>query len=392
MNWHREYSTWGPLASVVSLNAPGPTQGDLLMSITITPCKSALRVRVNVPGTGEGNDQGGAIVLVQDGQLAGFSASLPSNTFFMLTPIDLERVLAVTPSVPTTISVRAGPREPGHFWIGGTWPWSGGLGSPLGGGQSKATLDIEEIDLEDVPEAPLTIVAAMGQSNIDGAANAALFPAFANRDRVHRFDVSNGWGPAFEPWNRDGPLYPVLNEAPNASLGSPILSFADKLVTLTGNEVGVVASTKAGIGINAWGRNLATSSLYGAFIDRTLQALMKAPAGSTLKGVITYIGEADADTASNAYAWGTRYLQFVSDLRSDLGMPNLPCVYVILGPDPMSPAWPYWSTVQSVQAGLTLPTKVGRVDARDLTGAGHLDPASTVEVGRRLAAALAALL
>jgi hypothetical protein len=54
MNWHREYSTWGPLASVVSLNAPGPTQGDLLMSITITPCKSALRVRVNVPGTGRG--------------------------------------------------------------------------------------------------------------------------------------------------------------------------------------------------------------------------------------------------------------------------------------------------------------------------------------------------
>jgi hypothetical protein len=32
-------------------------------------------------------------VLVQDGQLVGFSASLPSDTFFMLTPIDLERVL-----------------------------------------------------------------------------------------------------------------------------------------------------------------------------------------------------------------------------------------------------------------------------------------------------------
>jgi hypothetical protein len=391
MNYHREFSTWTALTSVVSLSAPTASQGDLLMSVTFTPTKSHLRIRVNIPGIGEGLDQGGVAIIVRDGQLIDFDASFPANTFFMLTPICMDHLEPVTPNVATTIQVRSGPRMSGKFWIGGTWPWTGGLGNAIGSGKSRATLDIEEIDLTAIAEAPLSIVAAMGQSNIDGAADVTAFPTFANRDRAHRFDVSNGWGPSSEPWNRSGPLYTVLNET-SASQGSPILSFADRLVSLRNEEVGVVASTKAGVGMGGWARNLSTSTLYGAFIERTQQALATAPAASSLKGVITYIGEADSDTSSNANAWGSRYLQFVADVRSDLGMPSLPFVYTIIGPDPVSSSWPYWATVQSVQAGLTLPSQIGRADARDLTGAGHLDAASTVEIGRRLATALNALL
>lgn len=240
---------------------------------------------------------------------------------------------------------------------------------------------------------PMDIFIISGQSNASGRGLVADVPSFTYRDRVRMWmQNGSGFAPASEPVDNDlgGAQYSVLADA-SATVG-PNMSFGNKYAELRPTTIiGLVVCAVGSSAIASWARNLSTSTPYGAMIARAQAALAFAAVGSRIAGFIWYQGESDCALAALKDAWPAAFTQLVTDVRSDLSLPNLPVIMTVLSPAPFPGAsYPVWSLFVAQQLAMQLPANTYRVTANDLTkqsaDSPHLTTASYVILGQRYAA------
>jgi hypothetical protein len=245
------------------------------------------------------------------------------------------------------------------------------------------------ISVDAIPERWIFLLA--GQSNMSGRASLTGLPAFEHADRVKAFSNAWSWQGGAEPV--DSPFGQVDTVSLDIDAGvGPSMAFADALADAYPEiEVGLVPCAFGGSTLNAWGRNLSRSSLYGSMIARAQEAAKH----GVIKGVIFYQGENDADTLDHAETWAARCYDLIDDIRSDLAIPALPFIVTVLGPDPGHPSFPYHAEVQASQEGMS-GDGLAVVTAADLTGqigdVIHLNTASQMVLGQRYATAMQAML
>lgn len=183
----------------------------------------------------------------------------------------------------------------------------------------------------------------------------------------------------------------------------PGASFAEELVRLTGIPVGLLPCALGGTSLDAWQRRWADGagarfedSLFGNLVTRARWA-------GPLRGVLWYQGEADA-TPDAARTYGRRFAELVHDVRVAAAQPDLPFLTVQLGTLDLdnvrsalgivlsAEGFAGWAAVREAQrlAAETIPgvAVVASADLSLVDGI-HLDRASQVTLGKRLAAVAA---
>lgn len=236
------------------------------------------------------------------------------------------------------------------------------------------------------------IFGLIGQSNMCGVGVVSQAPAYANAARIKNFSNAWTWVGAVDPLDSPtGQIDTVSKDTWGVGVG-PGMSFASSLLALrpTIPEIGLVPCALSGAGASHWEKtSLSRSTLYGSAVARMLEAANQ----GELAGIIWYGGENDSGTLAKKDAYAARQTAMIANFRADLGIPDLPFIVTVLGPDP-GPSQPYWTDIQAIQAATT-GTKVGVADASDLTGlydALHLNTASQVTLGARMAAVMNGLL
>ncbi|KZV27090.1 putative carbohydrate esterase-like [Dorcoceras hygrometricum] len=121
--------------------------------------------------------------------------------------------------------------------------------------------------------------------------------------------------------------------------------------------------------------------LYDQLVYRAKVAL---ESGGKIKALLWYQGESDAETYEDATLYGSRLAKFLTDVRADLEMPDLPVLVVAM----MTGVGEYKMMVRQAQMDIKLPHVV-TVDAMGAEikpyDKAHLNLAGIVEVGKRLA-------
>jgi hypothetical protein len=139
-----------------------------------------------------------------------------------------------------------------------------------------------------------------------------------------------------------------------------------------------------------WVPSYAKVDLYGSMLMRARQASQF----GTIKGLLWYQGESESWDRNNIIYYSQRVHTLWQAIRADLGLPDLPIVFVKLGPKPDS-RWTDWDDLKAWQQSIadTQPPNVAMADASDLHALpapqnNHLDFNSQVILGGRLADAM----
>lgn len=244
-----------------------------------------------------------------------------------------------------------------------------------------------------------------GQSNASGRGSLTGAPAELTTPHanVYLYGNDHQWSYAVEPVDSAVGQVDNVTKDSQAAVG-PGMAFALRYLELhPGADVVLIPCAVGGKTIHEMRRgDLIISRIYGA-CDIKIRAVLDA--GVTLGGVIWYQGEADAQdpeadppTSSNSvYAQPLTYadelVRMVRIWRADYADPLLPVVVVQIGPTTYTDR-PYWSTVQDQQAiAVSRLPRAALVTTNDLTifDSVHLDTASQVTVGGRIAEAMTAL-
>ena len=253
-----------------------------------------------------------------------------------------------------------------------------------------------------------------GQSNMQGCGY--LEGAPAPDERVWLFTMAGNWEIAEEPthrlWESFTPVHkdfmrPALTEdliglsdeeiaakgRREAVVGvSPGVAFGKTMAEATGKPVGLIAAAHGGTSLDQWSPGLKSqggSSLYGSMLERIKRA------GGSLRGILWYQGESDADESlSSTYA--ARLDRLIVEVRKDTGKADLPVIVVQIG---RVIGWPEdacmpWNQVR--KALYELPDRVPHTAATtavDLSLADliHVDTPSQIRLGKRLARAALSL-
>ncbi len=251
-----------------------------------------------------------------------------------------------------------------------------------------------------------------GQSNMQGCAS--LDEALAPDPRVRCFTSAGKWEVAEEPLHRYWESYTPVHQnflrralpevkrdwtdlalaeesARTRTHGAgPGLAFGVAMADATGRQIGLIPVAHGATTLEQWspsGKSVGTASLYGAMLDRTRRA------GGNLRGILWYQGESDAGNLDTALSYGERFASWISTVRADLNIPDLPIIAVQIARRAMgtlnTPELARgWDIVRD--ALLELPVRVqntSMVTAIDLglCDTVHLDTASQIRLGRRLA-------
>lgn len=247
--------------------------------------------------------------------------------------------------------------------------WTGVLaGIPTGG---PYTLEIRVAGSEPVVRAVNLLVGDLwvlaGQSNMEGVGD--LRDLEPGNPLVNSFDMTDTWTSAEEPLHflafaldrvhwRSGrnPNQPerlpsgqvdeyIRNRAKGAGLGLP---FATEMVRLTGVPIGLLPCAHGGTSMDQWDpekRDLVGDSLYGSMVRRVRAA------GGNVAGVLWYQGESDAtDTAAPLYK--EKFRRFISAVRSDFSLPDLPFYYAQIGLHLNATGHDGWDMVQEAERTL----------------------------------------
>ncbi|OBZ87591.1 hypothetical protein A0J61_04358, partial [Choanephora cucurbitarum] len=156
----------------------------------------------------------------------------------------------------------------------------------------------------------------------------------------------------------------------------------------SGIPIGLVACAKQNSTIDDWETNSKDpdSSLYGAMLDKIKKV------GGRIAGVLWYQGESDAFDSARAKIYGKLFQAWVSQLREDLSQPNLPVVFVQIGPYNLesSEHRNNWKKIQAAQFEMfgqsPYTAGVASMDAM-LDSSRDLSASGLSLVGRRLALA-----
>lgn len=231
----------------------------------------------------------------------------------------------------------------------------------------------------------LDLFLLLGQSNMKGR---GVMPAEPKRDpcllMLHLRD--DRWYLARHPLHLTGNAQTFAGHD-NAGVG-PGLAFAEQVLAEK-TAIGLVPCAVGGSPIQLWQKG---AKLYENALRRARLALQGAPGKVRLRGVLWLQGEANA-RAEDLPLHAERLRVLVTDLRADLGLPDLPFIACTIGEMNEDPARRADQQAMN-EILLALPAAVpgtACVDARDLRShigdRVHFDTAAQEEIGRRMAGA-----
>lgn len=222
----------------------------------------------------------------------------------------------------------------------------------------------------------------MGQSNMVGRDTRTL-ASQADDPHVLALSPDGRWAVARDPIHAQ-----VGRIAPGAGPGIPFaleMLKADPQVT-----IGLVPCAVGGTQLRRWVKG---GDLYEQAVSRAREASQD----GRIKGVLWHQGEADTSKKENAETYGARLTQMFSDLRQDLGVPDLPIVvgqlgdFLTLTPEKN----PYAETVRAaIRHVPELMPGVGYADSAGLGDKGdklHFSADAQRELGARYAKAMRGL-
>lgn len=178
-------------------------------------------------------------------------------------------------------------------------------------------------------EPEMDIYLCIGQSNMAGRGELTA-ELSDTLDCVWLLNDDGVMEPASNPLNK----YSTIRKDLGMQGLGPAWSFSRKIAAETGRPVGLVVNARGGSSINSW--------LKGAddgYYEQALARARKAMEYGCLKAVIWHQGETDI---SDPDAYLPKLCRLVSDLREDLGLPELPFVFGELAPwlqDETAPAF-----------------------------------------------------
>lgn len=240
-----------------------------------------------------------------------------------------------------------------------------------------------------------------GQSNMEGCGK--LTKIEETDEHVNALYFGDYWGIAQDPlywadkavesahWSSPDPKERAANLRNDELFrdygAGPCVRFGKEMYKSTGVPIGLIVCPRGGTNLEQWSPKLKDqggASLYGCMIRRVNLA------GGKVAGCLWYQGEADAIDLDGAnYKENT--INLINSLRSDINQPNMPFIYVQLGPYRIwglakSPR-PGWNKVQFEQLQLESEVKnvafAAMIDGT-LSDPIHLDSASQSRLGVRL--------
>lgn len=267
-------------------------------------------------------------------------------------------------------------------------------------GKETVTIAVPEVLVGD-----LWILA--GQSNMDGCGKLINLEAPSRYVRCYYYNET--WGIAKDPLCRlidsiDPVHWPVGMEDASARAeaskrerafndhGAGLgVRFGKDLYKATGVPVGLIICSHGGTSMRQWSpklKNLGGNSLYGSMMRRVNAV------GGKVAGCLWYQGESDA-IGQGVETYKRDTIEFIETLRKDLGCPNLPFIYVQLGPVLYnafgigdSALVDAWNKVQADQLAIESEVpNTAMTAAVDATNSDfiHLDSVSLRRIGARMA-------
>jgi hypothetical protein len=205
----------------------------------------------------------------------------------------------------------------------------------------------------------LYLIALMGQSNMVGQGDLSeLPPDFPkNPARIWNFTNAYSWEPAKEPLDSPQGQLDIVSLDEHPGVG-PALAMADVFVASHPSvSVGLIPCAKGGSSISQWLKKpdqRPRSTLFGSCVNRIKTV---SPANGTLRAAIFWQGARDGKTLDGALKWREQFTNFVNDLRSDLNIPDLPVVLIVLGRAEKNGKlkYPYWDVVREQQRAVDIP-------------------------------------
>jgi hypothetical protein len=177
-----------------------------------------------------------------------------------------------------------------------------------------------------------------------------------NPARIWNFTNGYKWEPAKEPIDSPRGQIDKVSLDNRAGVG-PSLAMADAFVASHPSvSVGLIPCAKGASSITEWLKkpDPPRSTLFGSCVNRIKTV---SPTNGTLRAAIFWQGARDGKTLDGALKWGERFAALVNELRSDLGIPDLPVILVVLG-RPESKGkfkYPYWEVVRQQQRAVDIP-------------------------------------
>lgn len=222
----------------------------------------------------------------------------------------------------------------------------------------------------------------MGQSNMAGRDTRQLATQ-VDQPRIIALAADGRWVVARDP------IHPKIGRIePGAGPGIPfaremLKAFPDATIALVPCAVG-------GSPLKRWVKG-------GDLYTRAVQQAKAAAADGILSGVLWHQGETDTTDEKNAETYEARLTRMITDLRADLGTPDLPVVVGQLGDflnrNPQK--HPFVETVRTALRKLpTIVPHTGYADSAGLADQGdqlHFNADAQNELGKRYAAAMQGL-
>ena len=166
---------------------------------------------------------------------------------------------------------------------------------------------------ENVPSS-FDLYVCIGQSNMAG--RATLTPEVMDTlQNVYLLNDKGNFEPAVNPLNR----YSTVRKDLSMQRLGPAYGFAKEMARQTKRPVGLVVNARGGPSINSWLKG-SKDGYYEEALSRVRIAMKQ---GGVLKSILWHQGEADCH---HPEAYKEKIIQLMTDLRNDLGMPDLPVV------------------------------------------------------------------
>jgi hypothetical protein len=172
----------------------------------------------------------------------------------------------------------------------------------------------------------LYLIALMGQSNMSGVGELSELPADfpKNPTKIWNFTNAYKWEPAREPLDSPEGQVDTVSQDRRARGVGPALALADAFVSRNPTtSVGLIPCAKGSTSIGQWLKTTSArprDTLFGSCINRIKTV---SPANGNLRAVVFWQGGSDAKRQEDALQWKNRFTALVSDIREEVGNPNL---------------------------------------------------------------------
>ena len=221
----------------------------------------------------------------------------------------------------------------------------------------------------------LDIILCIGQSNMAGR-GAIEDQDTLTLENVYLFNAEQEFEPAKNPLNR----YSTVRKVIGMQRLSPSWTFGIDYQSIKGGKVGLVVNARGGSKIMEWQKG---TLHYNEAMIRALQAQKH----GTIRGIVWHQGESDRNE-SELYL--DRFNQMITDMRKDLGIPDLPVVVGEVGnwrgnSDPIN------EVIRSLEKEIPYVKAVSVEGLNHLGDSTHFDSDAQRKLGKAYAEAMIAL-